>query len=265
MRLRPSAPRVETLEGRALLSGPGTSIHPTAHIALSPKSIVTDPAGVAAILSALKGGPGSEFTSLLKGQIRSLPKIVNQFISGTRTEYSIPGIAFKIPQFQEAYTGPHYDQLGATAAGGLKLKNGTYEFGAILLGSIHLPQPSTYVFGIDRGKGAATSTPFGSRPNIKIDALVSVTFTAGTATGTVTDLTNNHTTALDPSQITTTGSTLRVYVAPSLLPSKGLPTSAYRFSFWTKSDVNGGIESVGSFVPESTMARIVGVKVNRSA
>ena len=257
---------VELLEGRALLSGLASSPkHALSHVALQPKSILTDPGGVAAVLAALRGGPGSEFTSVIRAQIRNIRGVVASFVSGARTEFITPGLVFKIPKFQESYTGPRLDQLSGTVAGGLKLRDGTYEFAAIVRGPIDDPQPSTYVFGIDRGKGASTSTPFASRSNIKVDALVSVTRTATGVTGSVTDLTTNQTTSIDPANIDINGPSLRVYLAPSLLPAKGLATNAFRFSFWTKSNASGGIESVGSFVPESTMARITGVKSHRSA
>src|SRR3954453_4795383 len=63
----------ENLEGRALLSGLGPNLPPHLATALIGKvkagAIKADPAGISAITSALHGGPGNEFVTLLRHQL----------------------------------------------------------------------------------------------------------------------------------------------------------------------------------------------------
>ena len=63
-----SRPIVEFLETRSLMSGFGSLIQPVhtpALIGPVHPTIATNPAGVAAIMSALEGGMGSEWVSLI--------------------------------------------------------------------------------------------------------------------------------------------------------------------------------------------------------
>jgi hypothetical protein len=80
--------------------------------------------------------------------------------------------------------------------------------------------------------------------------------TAGTndsnPTGTITDLRTGTVTAISPSSILFEGSTVRVDVDASLLPSTGFPLSKYRFDFWVQSQQSGGFNTVGSFLPNQT-------------
>src|SRR4051812_32727250 len=66
-RQKRATPTVESLEGRALLSGPGHALPTLARPAIASRihtAIRVDPGGYAAILSALNGGLGSEWVKL---------------------------------------------------------------------------------------------------------------------------------------------------------------------------------------------------------
>lgn len=269
-RVRCSRPLVgpESLEGRSLLSATPFQqfVQPVAAqigsygVVSGLGGVRIDPVAVQAILSALRGGPGNEFASTILRQVPNPMGIVRSFISGQRTEYVTRGAAFKVPRFQEAFaSGPRYDHLSILASGGILQQRGTsFQFGAILLGPYDENATAQIVFGIDRGSGAGRQALFASRPGITPDALVTVTIGpyGREATGKVTDLVSGVETAIDPAAIRILGSTIRVIVPSSVLPSTGLPTSKYRFAAWTHAGVGGGIETVGSFSPESVMAQV---------
>src|SRR5262245_40034334 len=106
---------VETLEDRALLSGLTHTNPLNQHAAIVGKlragSIQTDPAAVAAIMNALRGGLGSEWVALIRSQVRNVATVINGFVSGRYSTYSIPGLTVKTPNVQPGFTGQFYDQL----------------------------------------------------------------------------------------------------------------------------------------------------------
>jgi hypothetical protein len=73
---------------------------------------------------------------------------------------------------------------------------------------------------------------------------------------TITDLTTGSTQAIDSSVIRVAGSTLRVLLNTSQLPSQGFALKQYTFAVWTETQPNAPIQDVGSFVPEASMIPI---------
>lgn len=253
-------PRLEAAESRILLSA---AAHPNiavekAHVAHPrPAAITTDPAGVAAIMNALRGGAGHEFAMLIRKGIPNLNSVIRGFVSGKLTEVKVPGFEAKLPNFQDLYTGPRYDHLAATAAGTISLKNHQLELAGIMRGPFDEAVPGYVVFGLDRGAGPSLGPHFASRPGITPDLIVTIKVAPhGTsAAGTITDLTTGAITSIDPARILVAGPTVRVFLDAGQVPSKGLPLAKYRFDMWTQNTL-GGIETVASFAPESTMIRV---------
>jgi hypothetical protein len=253
-------PSCETLEGRALLSG--LSLTPSLQSALlhgiGSHSIKTEPAGVSAIKSALGGGPGSEFVNLIRHEVKNPAALLGQFTSGATTAASIPGAATRKATILSTFTGAHYDYQAIVATGALLLPSQTLELGAILRGPNRSTAPAYYVFGIDRGSGSTLGPLFPERPGITPDALVTITLGPNNTnpTGTITDLRTGAVTTLATSEIQAKGSTLRVFLGTSQLPSTGLPVSQYRFAFWTQSLPANTLANVGSFLPDSSLIPI---------
>src|SRR5262245_24689538 len=98
---------VETLEGRALWRGlaPANVMRQRAAIVgkIRAGSIQTDPAGVSAIMNALRGGLGSEWVALIRSQVRNVGSVINGFVSGRYSTYSIPGLTVKTPNVQPGF------------------------------------------------------------------------------------------------------------------------------------------------------------------
>jgi hypothetical protein len=252
---------VEILEGRALLSGPAHFLpmpSRPAFVARVHPTIQYDPAGYAAIMSALNGGIGSEWVRLIRSEVHNLNAVIGGFVAGKHTSYSIPGLTVKTPSVQPQFTGQIYDQLLVTAAGVSLFKGNVLEFGAIMRGPFHDPATSYYVFALNRGAGARLGPIFASRPGITPDALVTLTVGpyGSSASGTITDLTSGATQPIDPSTIKINGPALRVFLKTSQFPSEGLPIPKYRFAFWTQTQPGTDISTVASFAPESSMIPI---------
>jgi len=256
-----SRPVVEFLEGRSLLSG----FKPLVPSGLRPamigeihRTIATDPAGLAAIMSALEGGMGSEWVSLIRAGVKNPLAVIAGFSSGKYTSYSISGLTAETPSVQPAFVGQPYDQLLATVAAAAVFKGNVLELGAIMRGPFHDPATSYYVFAFNRGAGASQGPTFASRPGITPDALVTLTVgpLGSSATGTITDLTTHSTQAIPSPSIEIQGPVVRVFLKTTQLPSKGWPLQKYRFAFWTQTEPGKNISNVASFAPESSMIPI---------
>ena len=249
--------KVEALEGRQLLALSPVSLSNLATqiggfgggggAAFLGRFNASDP-GREALLNALNGGAGSEFTTLIRRQVPNLSRVIRGFVTGQRSQFTTNGLAVKTPRFEDTYTGVRLDQLSATAAGAILLPDGRLELAGIMRGPIDDSRLSVYSFGIDRG-GALTTAP--NRPGIRYDALVTVSRDASGVSGTVFDLETNTTTPIARRDIQIVGPTLRVFLSPSALPSNGLPLNRYRFALWTSNSLSWRPETIASFVPEA--------------
>ena len=254
--------QVAELEGRVMLSHVPIAglAHPTAELARRhPGDFTTNPAGVAAILSALHGGAGHEFVTLIHKEVHNLGSVILGFETGRITQYSIPGFVAKIPNAQSDYTGPSLDRMFLTEAGALLLKGGRLELGAITRGAFFASgTTSSVVFGLDRGMGSSLGPAFSQRPGITPDFEVTVTVGpyAQSYSATMTDMVTGVTTNIPTNEIQVDGPVVRVFLNVGQIPSEGLPVPHYKFAAWTTTVPSAGIASVGSFAPESTMIPI---------
>ena len=206
---------VESLEARSLLSHVGPSGSPVSHPApIVAPAIRSDPAAVSAILSALSGGAGGEWAALIRAQIRNPGSVISGFATGRIHAYTTTGLTIRTPAPQPQFTGRPYDQLLPTAASAAVFKGNVLELATILRGEFRDPQTSYYVFALDRGAGKRLGPTFASRPGITPDALVTIAVGPGgsSATGTIHDLTDGSSRAIDASRIVVQGATLRVFL-----------------------------------------------------
>src|SRR5271157_655773 len=120
LHLKSSRAVVEVLEGRSLLSGfkplVPSGLRPAMIGPVNP-TIATDPAGIAAIMSALEGGMGREWVSLIRAEVRNPLAVIAGFSTGKYTSYSISGLTAETPSVQPAFAGQPYDQILAAVAG----------------------------------------------------------------------------------------------------------------------------------------------------
>jgi hypothetical protein len=253
----------ESLEGRALLSVAGSSPHhgPVDVVRVHRPIISLSGPGEGAILSAINGGAGHEFVTLIHREVHNLNGVILKFASGAITEYTIPGFVVRSPSYQPLYitTGGQFDRMLLVAAGAVVLKGNVVELGAIANGPFaRSDATSQVVFAINRGEGSSLGPAFPSEPGITPDALVTITVGpyASSYSGTITDLTTGTTQAISPNDIQVNNVAVRVLVNSNQIPSKGLPLKKYTFASWTELSPYTGINLVGSFAPESTMIPI---------
>jgi len=228
-------------------------------------SKITDASpGETAILSAIFGGAGHEFVTLAEREVRNINAVVSGFETGALTQFTVAGLVFKTANWQAGYTGFRHDTYSATVGGAVLLKGKKIELAAIVRGPFTTyPATTIIVFAINRGAGARLGPAFGSVPGITPDALVTVTVgpDGQSNSATITDLTTGMTQPLNPPEIQVKGPTVRVLVATSQLPSKGLPVSKYQFAVWTEGQLDAPYQDVGSFAPVDSMIPI-GVETN---
>lgn len=262
-------PRIEILDSRELLSvaAPGLQgLAQTIAGEIRSQAILTNPAGVSAILSALNGGAGAEFVTLIRREVPNLGAILGKFESGRLSTYSIPGLTVSVPYVLPSFTGHIYDQLTPTEAGALLLKHNVFELAAIMRGPFHDPATSYYVFALDRGAGARLGPTFPSKPGITPDMLVTLTIGpyGQSASGVIEDLASGSVQTINPSAISVNGPTVRVYLNASQAPSEGFKFPKYRFAFWTQTVQNGDISTVPNILPADSMD-LIGVLKNVNA
>ncbi len=259
----------EPLEGRALLSVAGVQPpHESgaailARISHEPK-ISFSGAGKSAIINALLGGAGHEFTTLALREVKNPLGVAAGFASGAITQYSVPGIVVKKINLQSGYTGLPHDALALNVGGAVVLKKKQIELGAIVRGPFTTtPFATTVVFALNRGAGARLGPYFPLRPGITPDALVAVTVgpDGQNNSATITDLTTGSTQAISSPVIRVAGPTVRILLNASQLPSEGFSLKQYKFAVWTETQPNAPFQDVGSFVPENSMVRI-GIETN---
>jgi hypothetical protein len=235
---------VESLEGRALLSGRGGSpiySPPTpnpAPIVMPIPTPVTVPIKPATPISTSPAGaPAREADH--KAEVEHKPT----------------GIVTKAAHFYPFYRGPKLAELKAVRASAELAPNGTFTFTGTLKGAIK-KAPAVYVWGIDRN-GNLPAGPFTERPNIKFDAVVVASLNSALKPSvTVNNLASGTSTVLPSSSVSIHGQTVKVTLSESLLPSTGLAPSQYRFNFWPEDGGPVVSSSVSSFIPEFTTAQV---------
>jgi hypothetical protein len=260
--------RLESLEGRALLSGLGPEPpHGTGAAILArvrePK-LAFNSAGESAVINALLGGAGHEFVALAQKEVKNPLAVAAGYANGTITQYIVPGIVLKQINLQSGYTGLPHDVLALNIGGAVALKNKKIELGAIVRGPFTTtPFASEIVFAINRGAGQRLGPYYPSRPGITPDALVTVTVGpyGQNNSATITDLTTGTTQPISSPVISVAGPTVRILLNDSQLPSEGFRLKQYTFAVWTATEPNAPIQDVGSFAPEDSMVPI-GVETN---
>ncbi len=217
-----------------------------------------------AIINALLGGAGHEFTTLALREVKNPLGVAAGFASGAITQYTVPGIVVKKINLQSGYTGLPHDALALNVGGAVVLKKKQIELGAIVRGPFTTtPFATTVVFALNRGAGARLGPYYPGRPGITPDVLVAVTVgpDGQNNSATITDLTTGSTQAISSPVIRVAGPTVRILLNASQLPSEGFALKKYTFAVWTETVPNAPFQDVGSFVPEDSMIPI-GVETN---
>jgi hypothetical protein len=218
-----------------------------------------DPAAAQAIMRAIMGtGPGAEFASVIRSQVRNLNSVVAGFLSGRITEFTTPGVAVRAPGWNSSFVpvAGRFDHLRLVAAGGLIMPDKSLQLGVIVDGPFDEAVPAVVMFGIDRGGRRAPI--FASRPGLTPDAVVIVVVGpyGQSASGAVVDLRTGAASSLDASRIRVEGPTVRAFVPLAQLPSAGQTAQRYRFTAWMQDRGGLDLAAVASFLPDAKMVQV---------
>ncbi|MFO0960444.1 MAG: hypothetical protein U0800_23910 [Isosphaeraceae bacterium] len=251
---------VEPLEGRALMSVAGGLKPAGIPAALRVGVRAYDPDAAAAILSAFGGGPGHEWTDLIRRQVPNYLGVIAGLASQKNYTYSTPGIAVRAPSILPTFRGAPFDQLGLNLAGVGLLRGNRIELGTISRGPFRSHESSQFVFAIDRGQGKRLGPTFAERPGITPDALVTIRVGpyGRIDGGTVRDLVTGQAREIASSAVKIRASTLQVILPASWLPTntRGVPASNYKFAAWTQVGEGNDLATIGSFLPDRAMNRV---------
>ena len=258
-RPRARSPRLELLEGRALLAvtvAPQWTLADLGKYFAGEVGKIKDlnAAGYRELVSALDGGAGAEFAQLLNNTHVNPLQIIAQFATHQRTSFITPGFVGIVPQQLPTYTGSVGDQFNPTAAGAVLMSNGQLSLAAVMRGPIDLKMPVRYVWGLDLGRGATAIWP--SHPNVKVDTLVIVNRAAnGSVQLTMQDLVNNTTRTLSSKLVQIQGPVVRLKLNPATdLPSGGSSMTHAKFTFWAQDPAVGSGESATArFLPDYSL------------
>lgn len=144
-----------------------------------------------------------------------------------------------------AATSPDLDVLQIEAFFDTTTSN--FVFTSTSAGAIGTTAGASFVWGINRGAGTAGFAANGVT-NVLFDRVVQIT------PGGLSRIAGGGLPAinLDPGAITINGSTIRVVIAASLLPSTGFLFSDYSVALWPRSAAQTGFTAIADFAPNNS-------------
>jgi hypothetical protein len=165
--------------------------------------------------------------------------------------------------FLSSYTGPKDSDLDVLQADVvIDALAQTITFSGTMKGNIDTRSPKLYVFGIDRGAGAAGGNlvfhgPLGGEPKIgngvMWDSAIALT-AAGQAL--FFDVLNPGLVPLPSVAVTISGNQITATVPLSLFPSQGFKLKEYTYNVWPRSELSLANTVVSDFAPDNGNASV---------
>ncbi|WP_077037759.1 PEP-CTERM sorting domain-containing protein [Pelomonas sp. KK5] len=154
-----------------------------------------------------------------------------------------------IDDFIATYTGPHAGDLDVVSSFvSYNTDTDTFTFSGTMNAAIGTTAGSFYVWGVNRGNGAASFATLGTGyPDIKFDIVVIL---RANGTGSV------GATALTP---VLDGNTISATVPGSLLASTGFAKAAYTWNLWPRAGSVSGTAAISDFAPDATNQSVTAV------
>jgi hypothetical protein len=165
--------------------------------------------------------------------------------------------------FLPSYTGPKDSDLDVLQADVvIDAQAQTITFSGTMRGNIDTRSPKLYVFGIDRGAGAAGGNlvfhgPLGGEPKIGSGVMWD-SAVALTATGQALffDVLNPGLVPLPSVAVTISGNQISATVPLSLFPSQGFKLKEYTYNVWPRSELSLANAVVSDFAPDNGNAPV---------
>jgi len=179
-----------------------------------------------------------------------------------------PSTAYATPttdaanDFIGTYAGPTAGDVDVLSTNVTLLGSGDYFFTATLNGAVGTTAGAFYVWGVDRGRGASTSS-FAAigLPNVIFDTVVIL---RPDGTGSVNRLGGGGSSTLSAGAITILGNTISGTVPGSFLPSNGFVPSSYTYNLWPRVGA-GNNNQISDFAPNASNAAVTTVPEASSA
>jgi hypothetical protein len=148
-----------------------------------------------------------------------------------------------------AATSPDLDVLQAEVT--YNVNTNVFTFTSTSAGAIGTTAPSSFVWGVNRGAGAAGFAANGL-PNILFDRIVRL------VPGGQSQILGGDLPAIniDPSAVTVSGSTITATIAASLLPGNGFTPENYTVNLWPRTDSPSGFAGIADFAPDTVNAPV---------
>ena len=126
----------------------------------------------------------------------------------------------------------------------------TFLFEATMNGAIGTTASAAYVWGINRGAGAAAFAGFGLT-DVLFDAVVVVN-----ADGSARVTGTTPATVLPALSASIIGNSFSLEIAESLLPSRGFGVADYTWNLWPRVQSVAGFTGISDFAPDTTNAAV---------
>ena len=160
--------------------------------------------------------------------------------------------------FLPSFTGVHNADLDVVSAyATYDPGSNTFVFTGTMDGAIGTTASSLYVWGVDRGQGTARFGALAS--GVLFDSVISL---KADGTGAVS-LLPGATTSLAAGSVLISGNTITATVSGDLLPSDGLPLTAYTWNLWPRDTTQAGTAAISDFAPDNSNVAVAVVRSRR--
>lgn len=160
------------------------------------------------------------------------------------------GISDPVNDFLPSYTGAHHGDLDVVSSFvNYNPGTDTFFFSGTMDAAIGTTASAFYVWGVDRGNGAAR---FGAlAPGVLFDSVV-IFRLDGTATVNRFNGSNN----LPSGTATFAGNTIQGNISGALLTSTGFDKTAYTWNLWPRDGSQSGNAAISDFAPDNSNAAV---------
>jgi len=170
--------------------------------------------------------------------------------------------------FGSLFLGPNVGGLDVVSAEVTLFGQSNFVFSATMDDNISTaPSGSVYVFGLNRGKGAALfagALPAGFGTSVLFDSVVAL-FADGSG-GLFADIIdatggfNTVVTPFGPSNVQISGATITGSLLASLIPTRGFAPSDYTWNLWPRTGLGGtAADQISDFAPDNSNVLVTSV------
>ena len=190
----------------------------------------------------------SRTTFVHRGAIRALTAAA--LLAAPLASAGAQAFSDAVGDFLPSYTGPRNSDMDVRTAQVLFDNGPNFTFTHTSAGNIGQTSNVIFVWGMNRGAGTARFATLA--PGVLFDWVLTITANgAGGFTVATRDLVSGTATTLDGSVLTVSGASMTAIVPATLLPSQGLPLSAFTANLWPRL-TGGQLSGISDFAPDNS-------------